>query len=129
MGRIEGDNKFIKLGFVSKEDLVKIYNLATTLIMPSFYEGFGLPVLEAMQSGCPVITTKKGSLPEVAGEAAYFVDPADTSSIEKGIREVMEDPALKQKLSERGLEQAAKFSWEKTAKETVGVYEKVINSR
>ena len=120
-------NKNIKaLGFVSDEDLALLYNLATAFIMPSFYEGFGLPVLEAMQSGCPVITTKEGSLAEVADSAAFFVDPYSTDSIKEGIESVMSDLALRKALSEKGLTQAGKFSWKKTATRTHEVYERVL---
>lgn len=120
------NNRIISTGFVDDNDLVALYNAAKIFVMPSFYEGFGLPVLEAMQSGCPVITTKKGSLPEVAGEAAYFVDPNDIDSIAKGIKEVMGNSALRQKLRELGLKQTKKFTWEKTANETLEVYKSII---
>lgn len=116
------------LGFVPDNDLVDLYNLATIFIMPSFYEGFGLPVLEAMQSGCPVITTKEGSISEVADSAAYFVDPYDADSIVKGINEVISDQNLRAALSKKGLEHAKKFTWKKTAEETNKVYERVITA-
>jgi len=124
----EGNEKIISLGFVSDKDLVGLYNSASAFIMPSFYEGFGLPVLEAMQSGCPVITTEKGSIPEVADSAAYFVDPYDIESIRKGIVEVMASESLRKALSEKGLEQARKFTWKITAEETMKVYKSIIES-
>lgn len=121
------DNDHIMaLGFVPTEDLVSIYNMATAFIMPSIYEGFGLPILEAMQSGCPVITSEEGSLPEVAGSSAYFVDAYDTDSIAEGIKKVFESPNLQKELSQKSLKQAAKFSWKKTAKQTIEAYEKVL---
>ncbi|CAN5210126.1 glycosyltransferase family 1 protein [soil metagenome] len=113
------------LGFVPTEDVVALYNLATVFVFPSFYEGFGLPVLEAMQSGCPVITTKGGSLPEVAGEAAYYVDSQSVESIRDGIVEMMGNDTLRDDYKKKGIAQAAKFSWKKTAKETLNVYEKI----
>lgn len=122
----EGDRNFIKLGFVPDEDLVALYNMAICLVFPSLYEGFGLPVLEAMQSGCPVITTKEGSLAEVAGDAALLVDAYSQESISAGIRKVFNDKELQKKLATRGLEQAKKFSWKKTAAETIAVYRQVI---
>lgn len=122
----ESNKNIIPIGFASDNELVNLYNLATTFIMPSRYEGFGLPALEAMQSGTPVITTKKGSIEEVVDSSAYFVDPEDVSSISNGIREVMENTSLRNALSEKGLIQAKKFTWEKTAKETIKVYEKII---
>lgn len=122
LSEIEGNGQFLRLGFVSTEDLVKIYNLATVFIMPSLYEGFGLPVLEAMSCGCPVITAKAGSLPEVGGKAVFYIDPKDLGSIEEGIKKVFSDTELQKELSEKGLEQAKKFSIEKTIKETIEVY-------
>jgi glycosyltransferase involved in cell wall biosynthesis len=124
----EANDKIKVLGFVPDEDLVALYNLATAFIMPSYYEGFGLPVLEAMSSGCPVITTKKGSIPEVADSAAYFVEPDSVESIKEGIDEVMENEDLRKALSEKGLTQARRFDWKKTAFNTLKVYEKVLGS-
>ena len=123
-------NKKIKaLGFVSDEELADLYNLATVFIMPSFYEGFGLPVLEAMQSGCPVVTSDKGSLKEVCGDAVLYVDPQSVESIKNGIEKIMGDSTLREKLSKKGLEQAAKFNWKKTADQTVKVYEKIFSEK
>jgi len=122
----EGDSNFIKLGFVPTDDLVALYNLATVFTFPSVYEGFGLPVLEAMQSGCPVVTTKGGSLAEVAGDAAYFVDGYDTESIAKGIGEVFETEKLRNSLREKGFTQAKKFSWQQTAKKTIEAYKSCL---
>ena len=123
----EANTNVIRLGFVSNEDLVEIYNMATVFIMPSLYEGFGLPVLEAMASGCPVITTKEGSLPEVAGEAALYVDAYSTESIAEGLKKVFNDENLQKELSKKGLKRAAEFSWKKTAEKTLDVYGKVLN--
>lgn len=119
------NKRIISLGFVSNEDLVGLYNAATIFVMPSLYEGFGLPVLEAMQCGCPVITSSKGSLGEVGGEAVYYIDPYETDSIKNAIVELDLDGNKRKVLSERGLAQAKKFSWEKTARETMEVYEKL----
>lgn len=123
---MKGDKRFIPLGFVPEEDLVSLYNIADVFVMPSLYEGFGLPILEAMQSGCPVVTTKEGSLPEVAGDAAHFVDAKDIHSIANGIGEVFFTPLLREKLISNGLAQAKKFTWESTIKKTVIIYEKAI---
>lgn len=114
---------FIKAGFVPTEDLVGMYNLAQALVMPSFDEGFGLPVLEAINSGCPVITSNCGSLPEVAGEAALYVDPEDPKSIATAIKEVVESSELRKNLSSKGMSQADKFSIEKMMKDTISVYQ------
>jgi len=121
-------NQIIRLGFVPTEDLVAIYNLATVFVMPSLYEGFGLPILEAMSCGCPVITTKEGSLAEVAGDAAFYVDAYSKESIAKGIKEVFDNPILQKKLLLEGLKRVKEFSWKKTASDTLEVYEKVISS-
>lgn len=121
------ENKnIIRLGFVSNEELVGLYNLATVFAMPSLYEGFGLPVLEAMACGCPVITSKEGSLEEVAGDGAFYVDAYDVKSIKTGIEKVFNDNNLRKELSEKGLKNARRFSWKKTAENTLKVYEEVL---
>ena len=121
----EGQETIKKLGFVESEELVAIYNLATVFAMPSLYEGFGLPVLEAMACGCPVITSKEGSLKEVADNAALIVDAYDEGDMAKGIQKVFNDIDLQKELTLKGLERAKKFSWKNTALETVKVYEQV----
>ncbi len=123
--KIKKSTNVITLGFIPTDDLVALYNLATVFVMPSLYEGFGLPVLEAMQCGCPVITSQEGSLPEVAGEAAYYVDAYKTEDIRKGIEEVIKNKKLQDQLREKGLQQAKQFSWKKTAEEMVKVYREV----
>ena len=122
---IEGDERFFAVGFVSNEDLNFLYNKASFLLIPSIYEGFGLPVLEAMQSGCPVVTSQEGSLKEVAGDAAFFVDPFSVDSISRAVSKLMEDMKLKEELVKKGLKRAKEFSWEKTAGETIRIYERV----
>ena len=126
---IENDRRIIRLGFVSQDDLVSLYNLATVFTMPSLYEGFGLPVLEAMNCGCPVVTTKEGSLSEIAGDAAYFVDAYDMDSIANGIKEVFLNTEIQKKISQKGLLRAKEFTWEKTARETMNVYRSVSHER
>lgn len=118
-----------RLGFVSNEDLVALYNLATVFVMPSLYEGFGLPLIEAMQCGCPVVTSPEGSIQEITEDAAVFVDPVNIEDIAKNLLTVFQDPKLCQDLSRRGLIQARKFSWEKTAYNTVNVYKAVASHR
>ncbi|HXS15180.1 MAG TPA: glycosyltransferase family 1 protein [Candidatus Saccharimonadales bacterium] len=125
----KNNSQIVRLGFVPDEDLVAIYNGATVFVMPSLYEGFGLPILEAMACGCPVITSSKGSLREVAGDAAYTVNQDSIESIAEGLQKVIGDRQLQKKLSEKGLAQAKKFSWEKTAKETTSVYQKVVSGK
>src|SRR3989344_930681 len=122
----EKDKNVFRLGFIPQEDLVALYNTATLFVMPSIYEGFGLPILEAMSCGCPVVASKGGSLPEVVGEAGRFVDPYDVESIANGIKEVFNDPSLQKELSQKGIIQAKKFTWEKTVEKTMGVYKSVV---
>lgn len=121
------DAKNVKiLGFIPTEDLVGIYNAASALVMPSLYEGFGLPILEAMQSGCPVITTNCASLPEIAGNAALYVDPHNRTDIVNAMEKVMSESNLRKELEDKGRKQASKFSWKKTASETVSVYKSLL---
>jgi len=114
------------LGYVPIKDLVVIYNLAMIYCQPSFYEGFGLPVLEAMACGTPVICSQASSLSEVAGKAAFFINPNDYDSIAQGIERLIKDKELSKALEQKGLEQVRKFSWEKTAGETMKVYEDAL---
>lgn len=122
----KGNKNIIRLGFIPNEDLAGVYNLATVFTMPSLYEGFGLPILEAMACGCPVVTTKEGSLCEVANEGVYYVDAYNVESIKEGIKKVFNDKKLQEELSRKGLENAKKFSWKKTAEETLNVYKEVL---
>lgn len=114
------------LGFIPDEDLPVIYSAARVFAFPSLYEGFGLPVIEAMACGTPVVTTRNGSLQEVAGEAALFVDGNSENDIGKGIRSIYDNDDLYKKYSELGIQNAKKFSWEKTAEQTLDVYEQVL---
>ena len=108
-----------KLGYVSDEDLVAIYNLADVFVFPSLYEGFGIPVLEAMACGCPVVSTKTGCTPEVAGDAAVLVNPYDHTEIASAIKRVLSDELFKNSLIENGLERIHKFSWRQCAGESL----------
>lgn len=111
------------VGKVPGSDLPSLYAGADTLVYASLYEGFGLPVLEAMAVGCPVVVSDRGSLKEVAGNAAVLVDPEDIDSIAFGIETAL---ANRQRLIIKGLKHESKFSWQKTARETLGVYRRVI---
>ena len=112
------------LGYVSDEDLVGLFRGAAVFVYPSFYEGFGLPVLEAMACGTPVITYNTTSLPEVAGDAAILLDPPVTpEALAEQIARLLEDDALRRELIERGLKQAQRFDWRTTARLTVEAYE------
>jgi len=122
-----GKKNIIRIGFISDDDLVRLYNIATAFVMPSLYEGFGLPIPEAMSCGCPVISSKEGSIPEVAGDAAFYVDAYDIDSITGGIKEVFSSTDLQKELSEKGLIQSKKFSWKQTAEDTIKVYNEVLD--
>jgi glycosyltransferase involved in cell wall biosynthesis len=95
-------------------------------LFPSLYEGFGMPILEAMACGTPVLTSNVTSLPEVAGDAAVQVDPYDVESIEKGILRLLETPSLREQYIQKGLERVKEFGWEKTARETLTAYRKTL---
>lgn len=126
MQEIEKNRDFIRyLGFVSDSELAHIYNLATVFIYPSLYEGFGLPPLEAMACGTPVIVSSVASLPEVCGDAAIYVEPTDYIDIKNKILVIAKDEKLREELSQKSKAQAAFFSWEKSAIEHFEVFEKV----
>ena len=114
------------LGYVPDNELGKFYNLASLFVYPSFYEGFGLPPLEAMACGCPVIVSNVASLPEVCGEAVFYVDPNDIGCITQGMNRVLNDETLRKSLIMKGLERSKLFSWEKSAKEHLKVFEEIM---
>jgi alpha-1,3-rhamnosyl/mannosyltransferase len=112
--------KFI--GPVKDADLPALYGGAELFVFPSEYEGFGLPVLEAMACGAPVVCSSRSSLPEVAGDAALLCDPQDVESLARTIEQALTDRDLRAALQQRGLARAAQFSWEQAAQRTLGVY-------
>jgi glycosyltransferase involved in cell wall biosynthesis len=111
------------LGYVDQSDLVLLYNAAELFVYPSLYEGFGLPVLEAMQCGCPVACSNTSSLPEVGGSAAMYFDPKDVRGMTEKLGEILQDNNLRKRLSEAGIERAKNFTWEKTAEKIIKVIE------
>ncbi|MEE2951570.1 MAG: glycosyltransferase family 1 protein [Pseudomonadota bacterium] len=112
-----------RLGFVPSEDLPVLYSAAGQFVYPTIYEGFGLPVLEALASGVPVISTRAASIPEVAGDAALLLeDPRDVDGLAAAIRQLQDEPALAAEMVEKGLRQARRFSWERCVSETLDVY-------
>ncbi|MGH8003109.1 MAG: glycosyltransferase family 4 protein [Limisphaerales bacterium] len=115
------------LGYVPKEDLPALYALADFLAFPSFYEGFGLPVLEAQAVGTSVLCSNTSSLPEVAGTSAFFVDPQVEESVVEGLKKLWCDSALKKDLIQKGQKNVARFSWRQTAKATRTIYEEALN--
>jgi glycosyltransferase involved in cell wall biosynthesis len=113
-------------GYVPVEDLVALLNLADTMAFPSLYEGFGLPIVEAMACGTPVVTSRCGALQEIAGDAAEFVEPTDVDSIAEGLRRVLTNSSRQQELRALGFANAARFSWEVAARQTYAVYQNVL---
>jgi glycosyltransferase involved in cell wall biosynthesis len=113
------------LGYCPPEDMPSLYRGAAVLVFPSLFEGFGMPVLEAMASGCPVVCGDRTSLPEVAGEAAVPVDPEDHEALAEALRRVLTDDDLRAQLRARGLAQAARFSWRRHAQEVTAVFARV----
>lgn len=112
----------ILTGYVSDEDLPKLYRQATAFVYPSLFEGFGLPPVEAMACGTPVVTSNVSSLPEVTGEAALLIDPLDQSAIELALLQITGDQGLRARLREQGIEQAKKFTWRAAAEKTLQLY-------
>ena len=112
-------------GYVPESDLPALYSGALCFVYPSYFEGFGLPPLEAMKCGAPVIVGNKTSLPEVVGDAALAVDPFDIDSIAGAIRRLINDSALRRELSVKGQKRATEFNWRETAKKTLAVYKEV----
>ncbi|HCM37603.1 MAG: Glycosyltransferase [Candidatus Gottesmanbacteria bacterium GW2011_GWB1_43_11] len=122
------NNPWVKgLGYVKLSELVTIYQMASVLLLPSYYEGFGLPVVEAFASGCPVITSDKGSLGEVAAGASLIVEPDDVSGMAKAIHSILTDQELGRKLIKKGKNKLSQFTWKKTADQTFNVYNSVLD--
>jgi glycosyltransferase involved in cell wall biosynthesis len=115
------------LGFQPPETLASFYRLSNVFVFPSLYEGFGLPPLEAMACGTPVITSNVSSLPEVAGDAALLVDPYNVDAIADAIRNALGDEALRTQLVARGLARARQFSWAESVGQIHGVYQEVLD--
>ena len=114
------------LGYVSDETLAALYQMATFFIYPSIYEGFGLPIIEAMSLGTPVITSNCSAMPEVAGESALLIDPFDVESIYAAMIRLIRDHDLRKDLGAKGREQAHSFSWRSTAQHTAAIYRKLV---
>ncbi|MDQ5910790.1 MAG: hypothetical protein QG599_2887 [Pseudomonadota bacterium] len=123
---LEQSGQIRRLGYVAQDDLPLLYAGAWAFAFPSLYEGFGLPVLEAMRSGIPVLTANRSSLPEVAGDAAILIDPEDVDAITAGLERLLTDSAWRASAIDRGLEQSRRFSWERCVDETVAVYRKAL---
>jgi len=116
-------------GYLDDAVLAALYRKCAVFVYPSLYEGFGLPVLEAMACGAPVITSNLSSLPEIAGDAALFVDPYSVAQISAAINQVLSNDALREELIFRGLRRASRYSWERTVQETLAVYERAVQAQ
>jgi glycosyltransferase involved in cell wall biosynthesis len=115
-------------GHVNQADLPALISGARALVMPSLYEGFGFPVLEAMACGTPVVASNVSSLPEVAGDAALFIDPHDTDALAKALARILTDEDLRAELRQRGLERARHFTWQRAAQQTLTILENVTST-
>src|SRR6185437_16647875 len=113
-------------GYVPEADLPALYSGAEAFVFPSLYEGFGMPPIEAMACGTPVIASNVSSLPEVVGDAALLVDPLDVDAIAEAIHRVLTDHDLADDLRNRGLARAKQFTWERAARETLTAYDQVL---
>ncbi|MGB7589964.1 MAG: glycosyltransferase family 1 protein, partial [Terriglobia bacterium] len=114
-------------GYVALEELQSLYQSASVLLFPSLEEGFGIPVLEAMANGLPVVASRTASLPEVGGEAALYVDPHDPQDIADKVLRAVEDPELRRRMIQQGLERAQEFSWRRAAEATLKVYNEALS--
>ena len=114
-------------GYISDSQLVNIYRNASLFVYPSLYEGFGIPPLEAMACGTAVIVSNTSSLPEICGDAAYYIDPLNIASIADGIQHILNNDLLREELIQKGLQHAQSFTWDKSAKEHSSVFEKVLS--
>jgi glycosyltransferase involved in cell wall biosynthesis len=120
--------RIIVLDYLDMTKLALVYNLATILAYPSLYEGFGLPPLEAMACGCPVVVSRTASLPEVCADAACYIDPRDVQTIAEGMNQVLSDNELRRSLIKKGIERAKLFTWQKTAAKTLAVFNELLRS-
>jgi glycosyltransferase involved in cell wall biosynthesis len=120
--RLNLTERVIFPGYVPGEDLPLWYDAATVFAYPSLYEGFGMPVTEALASGVPTLTSDRSSLPEAAGDAALLVDPTDVDAIAQGLHRLLTDGTLRETLRQRGLSHAAQFTWQRMAAQTADVY-------
>ena len=125
---IESTKLIRRLGFVETDELSAIYNLASIYCQPSFYEGFGMPVLEAFSSFVPVVAARTQALVEIASDAAYYVDPNDPKDIANGLKAVLDNLKIKDDLVKKGSKRSKEFSWEKTARLVIDVYKSLAGS-
>jgi len=128
MGLIDKNKESIHyLGYITDEELAKVYNLASCFVFPSFYEGFGLPPLEAMACGTPVVTSNLTSMPEVCGDAVVYCNPYEVNDIKEKIELVLEDADLQEQMIKKGLKRSKEFSWEKSSNQHVKIFKDILN--
>ncbi|MBX2945144.1 MAG: glycosyltransferase family 4 protein [Cyclobacteriaceae bacterium] len=126
-GELNLINKIYAPGYIDQDDLVHLYSLSKLFLFPSLSEGFGMPLLEAMACGVPVITSNTSALPEIAGDAAKLIDPNSVENIRDAIHELLEHPALLEDYCHRGLKQVQNFQWKHAAEKTLDIYERVYH--
>ncbi len=126
VGDLKLEERVVFTGYVPENDLPLLYNAAELFIYPSFYEGFGIPTLEAMSCGVPVISSNISSLPEVVGDGGILVDPYNIDELAEAIIKVITDEGLREELSQRGLNRARLFSWNRTAEDTLSIYREIV---
>lgn len=124
--RAYGLAKLVEQHPVTDQILAQLYSQAVAFVFPSLYEGFGIPILEAMGCGCPCLLSSSSSLPEVGGDAALYFNPDDVNDMRSVIVRLIDDEHLRGRLSERGLKRSATFSWERTVRETLALYADVL---
>jgi glycosyltransferase involved in cell wall biosynthesis len=127
IAKLKIENKVRFLGRVSELELITLYSMADVFVFPSFYEGFGVPLIEAMACGAPVITSNTSSLPEVAGDAAVLIDPHNNDQIAKAMLQVLENEQLRHELRQKGYARAQNFTWPKSASKMLSVYQKLFD--
>jgi glycosyltransferase involved in cell wall biosynthesis len=123
------EKEVVFTGYIPDDDLPFLYNMADVFVFPSLYEGFGLPVLEAMACGCSVVTSSVSSLPEVVGNAGILVDPLNIDEMAEGILRIINDKSLKEDLIRKGIERVKMFSWENTAKQILDIFEETLDKQ
>ncbi len=119
----QASDQIRRIGYVDEQDLPALYSAAAAFVYPSLYEGFGLPILEAMSCGAPVITSNTSSMPEISGDAALLFNPTDVGQLTTLLLEVIGNDSLRKELSRKGIDRAREFRWEKTARATLKIYE------
>jgi glycosyltransferase involved in cell wall biosynthesis len=122
------ENRVVRLGYLSEEELVIAYSLAECYLYPSLYEGFGLPILEAQACGCPVLTSTVSSCPEIAGNAALLVDPNSPKSIAQAMMRIISEKGLRRDLQNKGFKNCARYSWRRAAEELILLFQNVVNA-